>query len=100
MIDERAYDMLLDHEVRNYGTGDGGSHDSNCVIVVWSHQSAGAKTIGAINKLNSPIKVRIDMSHSTNVHMTPTSGIVVKVIPPNSIKYMGSIIIEDGVEDA
>jgi len=93
-MDERARDLLLNNEVTLNGAGNGASSSNDCVIVVVSHNNAGARTIGAINKLDVPIKVSIDMSQSVKVHMTPTNGKVTKIIPPHEIRYMSSIVIE------
>ena len=99
-MDERAKDMLLEHYARNIGAGPGSSQSDDCVIVIGNHDLCGAKTIGAINKLDHPIKVTLDMTKSKLVHMTPSSGVVTKIIPANQIRYLCSIVIEPETQGA
>lgn len=58
------------------------------------HPEAYSRSLACINKLSSPIKVTIDLTPSNQTHFSPRSGKVTRIIPPNQLAWVASLVIE------
>lgn len=80
--------MMANH-LEKMGAGKA-KEDSNVIVFRKYHDKAYANSYAAINKTSSNVRVCLDMTYSTSCVYTPSSGKVIEIIPPNSIKYIGA----------
>lgn len=68
--------------------------DERLVVVAVLHPDASSWTVGVVNKTQDYLKVTIDMTQSSGVQFTPSSGKITKIINPGTLRYMCSAILD------
>ncbi|CAI2385872.1 unnamed protein product [Moneuplotes crassus] len=91
-INEKAADLIMSKYLENQGAKNA-KEDENVIIFRKFHEKCYGNSIGAINKSQSNVAVTLDMTNSQNCEYTPTSGVATVVIPPNSVKYLGGLVV-------
>ena len=98
-MNERAQDYILNNEIKTEGLGDMFEDEDDLAIFAINHPEAASRTVGVVNKTQNHLKVTVDLTQSKGVKFTPTSGKVTKVIPPKTLRYMCSLILDPTVGD-
>jgi len=97
---ERSQDFIIQNEIKTEGLGDMAENEDEICVAAILHPEAASRTVGVVNKTGDYLKVRIDMTGSSGVKFTPSSGIVTKVIPPGTLRYMCSVIMDPTSDSA
>lgn len=93
-MNERAQDFILSREIKTEGLGDMYEDEDDLTITAIQHPEASSRTVGVVNKSQNYLKVTVDLTKSRGMKFTPSSGKVTKVIPPGTLRYMCSAILD------
>ena len=91
---ERAQDFILNQELKTEGMGDMCQNEDDVAVFAILHPTSASRTVGVVNKTNDYLKVTVDMTSSSGVLFTPTSGKVTKVVNPRTLRYFCSVILD------
>lgn len=94
-LNERAWDLMMDHYHSKFGAT-GAISNEHCVIFRMAHNKSYSVTYGCINKTNKEIEIIFTQDRSKNMLFTPSKGTVRSTVPPRSLIFVASSILEPG----
>lgn len=89
-----AWEQLLGHLFEEEGPGDLSTENDDYTLYAFKHPDSYSVSYACINLIDDPLKVTLDMTKSTSVLSLPSSGIIEAVVPPNTLKYIGSMAVD------
>lgn len=94
-LNERAWDLMMHHYNDKFGAT-GAIQNDHCIIFRKSLNKSYSISYGCINKTDDYIEVRFKQDRSQNMLYTPTKGTVRTTVPPKSLVFMASAILDPG----
>lgn len=94
-LNERAWDLMMNSYYKTEGAT-GAIQNSDIVVFRKYHSDSYSVTYGAINKSDSQVEVKFNMSKSRGMIHTPSKGSIRTVIPPRGLVYLSSSILDPG----
>lgn len=86
-----AWEQLMSHLFEEEGPGDNSTENDDYTLFAYSHEGSYSASYACINHTDDPLKVTLDLSKSQSVLFQPSSGVIQNVVPPNTLKYLGSL---------
>ena len=94
-INERAWDLMMKDHYEKKGATEAIQNPSAIAFRAY-HKKGCCGVYGAINKTNEEITMNFSMNESKGMIYQPLDGTVSTTIPPKSIIYLGTSILDPG----
>ena len=94
-LNERAWDLMMDYYRKKFGAA-GAIQNDHCIVFRKHHNDSHSLVYGAVNKTDRHVEVTFKQLQSKNMLYAPSKGSVRTVVPPRSLVYLASSIVEPG----
>lgn len=94
-LNERAWDLMMDYYRKKFGAA-GAIQNDHCIVFRKHHNDSHSLVYGAVNKTDRHVEVIFKQLQSKNMLYAPSKGSVRTVVPPRSLVYLASSIVEPG----
>jgi calpain-15 len=92
-LNERAWDLMMSSYNKLYGAT-GAIQDDRVIVFRKHHEKSHSLSYGAINKTDYAVEVIFKQENSRNMFFSPSKGSVRTLVPPKSLVFLASSIVD------
>lgn len=83
-----AWDQAMSYMYEHYGMNDLCSVEDDYILFAYEHPKSSTALYALINRTDDDLKVTLNMTQSISCVYCPSSGVMTKIVPANTLRYL------------